>query len=357
MIEREVVAAVPGVPLQDVLVAAAVLQRHVFQGQTVGDAGAEVRRVRGDARIADDEGLAFAGADEGHVIRKVTRPDRAERGLAGRRSVADVEGTRGDHDGVAGLRRAHRGVDRGIAAVADEQEVVAAAVADFLDAGERVGALAAAGRHDEMAEAVVRDHRGSDRSDVGRGVGSAAADDGVAAAAAGEDVVPAVADDGVIASAAGGVLDVDQHVGADVDAFRDAHCRMRVIGRHGGAQKVADRGSAERRVVEAVDGVEIDRDRVRRRRIGDGIGADTAVIDVVAAALSADDVVVAAAGLHDVVAAAGVDGIAAIAGNDEVGAVAGGDMGAAGAAERDRGRHVVRNGEVEVLVGGHRDVD
>jgi hypothetical protein len=44
-------------------------------------------------------------------------------------------------------------------------------------------------------------------------------------------------------------------------------------------------------------------------------------------------------------------------GNHEVGAIAGGDMGAAGAAERDRGRHVVRNGEVEILVGVHRDVD
>ena len=143
MIEGEVVAAVPGVPLQDVLVAAAVLQRHVLQGQTVGDAGAEVRRVGGNARIADDDRLAFARADEGHVIRKVTRPDRAERALAGRRSVADVERAGGDHDGVAGLRRAHRGVDRGIAAVADEQEVVAGAVADLVDAGEKIGALGA----------------------------------------------------------------------------------------------------------------------------------------------------------------------------------------------------------------------
>ena len=110
-------------------------------------------------------------------------------------------------------------------------------------------------------------------------------------------------------------------------------------------------------MVEAVDGIEVDGDGVRRRRVADGVAAGAAVVDVVAAALSADDGIVAAAGLHDVVAAAGVDGIAAVPGNDEVLAIAGRDMGAAGAAERDRGRHVVRNGEVEILVGVHRDVD
>ena len=266
-----------------------------------------------------------------------------------------VVGASGDHDGVAGGGRADRGLDAAIAAVADEQEVAAEAVADILDAGERVGALAAAGRHDEMAEAIVRDHRGSDRSGVGRGVGSAAADEAVAAAAAAENVGDVVADDGVVAGAAGRVLDVDQHVGADVDAFRLAHQRVRV--ERGRREKVADCAPTACRFAEAVDGIEVDGDGVRRRRVADGVAAGAAVVDVVAAALAADDGIVAAAGIDNVVAASGMDRVRAGAGHDEVGAVAGSDMGAAGAGERDRGRHVVRNREVEILVGIDRDVD
>ena len=63
--------------------------------------------------------------------------------------------------------------------------------------------------------------------------------------------------------AAGGVLDVDQHVGADVDTFRYADRQVsarKQAAAADGIQEGADRGAAERRWRGAVDGVEIDRD-------------------------------------------------------------------------------------------------
>ena len=111
-------------------------------------------------------------------------------------------------------------------------------------------------------------------------------------------------------------------------------------------QEDADGGSAERRLIKAVGESEIDGDAVGRRRVLDRVDAGAAIIDVVTAALSADDGVVAAAGIDDVVAAAGVDRVVTGAGDDEVGAGAGGDVSGARAVERDRGRHVIWDREI-----------
>ena len=92
-----------------------------------------------------------------------------------------------------------RGLDGGVAAVADEQDVVGAGAVDLLDAGERVGALAAAGRHHEVAGAVVGDAGGADRGGIGRGVDAAAADDRVVAAEAGQRVGTGIAGELVVA--------------------------------------------------------------------------------------------------------------------------------------------------------------
>ena len=68
-----------------------------------------------------------------------------------------------------------------------------AGAVDLLDAGERVGTFAAAGRHHEVAGAVVGDAGGADRGGIGRGVDPAAADDGVVVGAAAERVVAGAA--------------------------------------------------------------------------------------------------------------------------------------------------------------------
>jgi hypothetical protein len=94
------VAAVSAIPLENVLVAVGVLQRHVLEGQSVGDAGAEVRGVGGNPRVADDDGLTLARADERYVVWKAARSHRAKRALTGRRPIADVECSSGDHDRV-----------------------------------------------------------------------------------------------------------------------------------------------------------------------------------------------------------------------------------------------------------------
>ena len=205
------------------------------------------------------------------------------------------------------------------------------------------------------ASAVDRVDAVADR--VVEGVVAGAAAEGVIAAGAADDVGVEVADDGVVAGTAVHVLDVDQNVGADVDTFRVTDRRVLVVGRQGGAQQGTDRGSTERWPIKAVNGVEIDGDAVDRGRIADGIVAGAAVIDIVAAALAANDLVVAAAGLHDVVAAAGMDDVDAIAGDDKVSAGTGGDVSAARAGQSDRGRHVIRNCEVEIIVGIEHDVD
>ena len=100
----------------------------------------------------------------------------------------------------------------------------------------------------------------------------------------------------------------------------------------------------------AGDGVEIDRDAVRRRRVDDGVGVGAAVVDVVAQARSADDRIVAAASIDDVVAVSGLDGVIAGAGSDVVVAAAGDDVIVA-VAGMDVGRHVVWNCDVDVIVG------
>ena len=73
-----------------------------------------------------DGGAADAGA----------RPDDGQ--LLG--DVRAGEGAGPDEDGVARDSRVDRGLDGGVAAVADQQEVVAGAVGDLLDAGEEIGA-------------------------------------------------------------------------------------------------------------------------------------------------------------------------------------------------------------------------
>ena len=175
---------------------------------------------------------------------------------------------------------------------------------------------------------------------VEEGVVASAGIDGVVAASAADDVGDVVAEDGVVAGAAVDVLDVDQHVGADVDALRVANLQIRIVRRLGGFQEVADRAAAVCRLLRAVVEPEINRDAVGGRRIADGVVAAAAVIDVIAAALSADDLVVAAASLDDVVAASGVDRVGAGTGDDEVVAGTGGDMRGAGAGDLDRGVHM-----------------
>ena len=76
---------------------------------------------------------------------------------------------------------------------------MAAGAVDLLDAGERVGAFAAAGRHHEVAGAVVGDAGGADRGGIGRGVSPAAADDRVVAAEAGQRVGTGIAGELVVA--------------------------------------------------------------------------------------------------------------------------------------------------------------
>ena len=162
------------------------------------------------------------------------RPGKAGVGAHDRERLVDgqvlVVGARRDDNGVAGRGRVDRCLDRGVAAIAHEQEVVACRRRSIFSTPEKgVGTLGAAGRHDEVAEAVVLDHRSSDRSGVGRGIGPAAANEVSLPPPPLRTLATSVADDGVVALAAGGVLDVDQHVGADVDAFRVADRRSRRV--------------------------------------------------------------------------------------------------------------------------------
>ena len=90
------------------------------------------------------------------------------------------------------------GLDGAVTAMADEQDVVGAGAVDLLDAGERVGTLAAAGGHHEVG-AVIGNVRGVDGGGVNRGVVAGATDERVVAGTAVERVITVRADQGVVA--------------------------------------------------------------------------------------------------------------------------------------------------------------
>ena len=156
----------------------------------------------GDRERADERAGNGDLAVEGDAIDAPVLDAVDGEGLAGDGHVFGVGAGR-DLDSVAVSGCVDRGLDGGVAAVADEQDVVGAGAVDLLDAGERVGAFAATGGHREVTGAVVGDARGADRGGVGRGVDAAAADDRVVAATAGERVVAAAADDRVVAAETG----------------------------------------------------------------------------------------------------------------------------------------------------------
>ena len=80
------------------------------------------------------------------------------------------------------------------------------------------------------------------------------------AEATGKGVVAPIAGDGVVAGAADHVLDVDQGIGADVDAFRLADGRVgRIVA---SKQQVADRPSPVCGLKVAVGEIEVDGDAV-----------------------------------------------------------------------------------------------
>ena len=196
-----------------------------------------------DRRPVGDDRLTGALTDDGQLL-------------------ADIGAGKGagpDNDGVAADGGVDRLLDGGVAAVADEQEVVAGAVVDLLDAGEQIGALGTARVH-LPARLVAggrrvgidggRDGRRQQRAGIGRGIGARAALDDVGAAAAGEGVVavvadqhigPGVAGDGVVAAAAVGILDRRER-------RRSAHARGcargQIDGDAGAVVRVADRIAA-----------------------------------------------------------------------------------------------------------------
>ena len=207
-----------------------------------------------------------------------------------------------DQDGVAVDRRVDRGLDGGVAAVADQKEVVAGAVGDLLDAGENVGALPA--RRDHLpARLVAAGHRigvddGRDvgrgqRAGVGRRIGASVADERVVAAAAGEDVVAGVAGDDVGVAVAGAVdvAAAGQGQVLDIGAERVADRRLHRVGAaaHGGGFRHHVAGVVDHVGVVAV-------------AAGQRVRAYAAVEGVVAA-VAGDDVGVAVAGAVDVGAA------------------------------------------------------
>ena len=114
-------------------------------------------------------------------------------------------------DGVAVGGRVDRGLDGGVAAVADEQEVVAGAVVDLLDAGEKVGAVRAgihlpAGLVAGGGRVAIGDGgnvRRRQRAGIDRRVSAGAAYDRVVAGEAGEHVVTRAAVQLVVARGPG----------------------------------------------------------------------------------------------------------------------------------------------------------
>ena len=140
------------------------------------------RAVGGNLHAAGDDGFGSAGAVAGNPVIGALEGD----------VLVDVDvlavGAGRDPDGVAGRGRVDRRRDGGVAAIADEQDAVTGAVGDLLDAGERVGALGAAGADDEMAETVFGEHRTRERRGVGRGIDPAAANEVIVATAASENI-------------------------------------------------------------------------------------------------------------------------------------------------------------------------
>ena len=153
-----------------------------------------------------------------------------------------------------------------VTAVADEQDVVGAGAVDLLDAGERVGTLAAAGGHHEVG-AVIGNVRGVDGRGVNRGVVAGAADERVVAGTAVERVITVRANQGVVApqpveSVIGAVVNPVGEVGGieHVGAGRTGQC----IGAEG-AEDMEDADSiAAGRDGDIVGGVGIEGLRMRR---------------------------------------------------------------------------------------------
>ena len=155
--------------------------RHVVERHRAGKSSG-IGRDRDAIVLAG--GIDIEIGDRERAVERAGNGDLAVEGDAVDAAVLDAvdgEGLAGDHhvfgvgagrdlDGVAVSRCVDRGLDGGVAAVADEQDVVAAGAVDLLDAGERVGAFAAACRHHEVAGAVVGDARGVDRRGIRRGV-------------------------------------------------------------------------------------------------------------------------------------------------------------------------------------------
>ena len=166
---------------------------------------------------------------------------------------------------------------------------------------------------------------------AGEQVVAGPADERVVAGTANQGVVQGVAEDHVVAGAADHILDAEQRVGADVDALGETDGLRRRMA--GGEEQCADgirigtdAVGAEHRLRGSIGGVEIDDDAVRRRRVDGRVGAETGVIDVVAIARTADDGVVATAGVDDVVASAGLDFVVPAPGRDVIGTAAGEDV-------------------------------
>ena len=230
----------------------------------------------GNLHAAGDDGFRPAGAVAGNPVIGALEGD----------VLVDVDvlavGPGRDPDDVTGRRRVDRRRDGGVAAVADEQDVVTAAVGDLLDARERVGALGAAGVDDEVAETVFGEHRTGERSGVDRGIGAGAADESVVAAAASERVVAALAVERVVASVAGD--DVGVAVAGTVDVAAASQRQVLDIG----AERVADRrlhrvGARVERFRHHVAGV-VDDVGVVAGAADHGVGAGPAVERVVARA-------------------------------------------------------------------------
>jgi hypothetical protein len=118
-----------------------------------------------------------------------------------------------DQDRVPGRSRVNRGLDGGVAAVADQKDVVASAVRDPLDAVEKIGPLGSrthlpaglvAGR-DRIGISNRRNVRCRQRAGVERRVSPRTAEDGVVAGAADDAVVAGPGSQGVVAVLATGV--------------------------------------------------------------------------------------------------------------------------------------------------------
>src|SRR5262249_42806856 len=144
-----------------------------------------------------DDGLARASA----LDRDVLSADRHLLAVSARRH----------EDAVTVRRRVDRGLDRRVATMADQQEVMAGAVADLLDAVEKIdplrsgtylpASLVAGGRR--TGSAARSGVRRCQRAAVPRRVEAGAAKDRVVAQPAGERVVAVIAIEDVVAAQAG----------------------------------------------------------------------------------------------------------------------------------------------------------